>query len=1042
MTVRRLVAGYGAVMAIAVALYFQWPSVPYVTVSLVGLASAGAIVVGVRRYRPQHVRPWLLVAAALVLLATARVVVDLLPGQTGTLKPWVWTVWVLHLAMLVCLVGGLLGLARWRAQGIPALVDTAIILLGSGLLASILIAIPYASAPGIGSLWAGVRVAYVLRDVLVLGVAVHFVTAVRWSVSVLLTWLGVLSLVVYDVLFRRILGDYLFYTPIDLIWLLFFAAVGAAALVPSMAALGTPRSTSGSAGTSLRLGLVALTVFLPSGVLIAELFRLPPWYQPLVVAVATVVLALVVVRAVDVAARLRRQVGGERILRDAITDLAAASDAATVTAALDRAVRRLLPLGTDYRLLVAPPGLDRTGGGSGTVELRETATLAAGVAAQLGDGGVTLVMPLDRPRSQAALSGSTVDGGESADSDAGAGTLLVRADLAALGALRPRLDVLATQAAFALNQLRLHDEVVRHTSEEYFRTLVQNSTDVILIVDDENRIRYASPSADALFGATPVRGVWLPGLVDSADRDAAQRQLARTRAGPPDAPATDGDRAPAYCDWTVRAVGGDPVQVEVSCSDLRGDPSVRGLVVTLRNVTEQRRLERELTHRAFHDPLTEIGNRLLFTEELDAAVRDAADAEQVVAVLFIDLDNLKVINDSLGHEIGDDLLARMGGRLRTFVAANASTQRDLAARLGGDEFAVLLAGVADKEAADEAARRLVAVLGQPVEIAGHEVTCTASVGVATTTEEGDSSAESLRRADLALYAAKATGKGHWRRYEPWMRSTMMQRLELRSSLEHAIRHDALFLEYQPIVALDDGRPVGFEALLRWRHPTRGVLTPDTFIDIAEESGLISPIGEWVLATAAKAVQRWAVSPPDAPPYIAVNVSARQFRTEGFTSSIRRLLAEASLPPQRLLLEITESLLLRDDDNVWHDLQRLRRLGVRIAIDDFGTGYSALSYLQQVPLDVVKLDRMFIHNMTVSAQQRRLVEGIVSLTEVLGLHVVAEGIETGDELDLAKQAGCAYGQGYLFGRPMPADAVPGWLTAQPRERSGHDRTRSA
>jgi diguanylate cyclase (GGDEF)-like protein/PAS domain S-box-containing protein len=856
MTVRRLVAGYGGLTAVATVLYLLLSSASYVTVSIVGAVSAGAIIVGVRRYRPRHARSWLMIAAALLLNATARVVYDLLPGSTGTLKPWVWTVWGLHLVMLVCLVVGMLGLARLRAHGAPAVIDAAVIVLGAGLLASILIAIPYASTPGIGSLWGGVRVAYVLRDVLILAVAVHFATAVRWSVSVLLTLLGVLSLLVYDVLFRigRIHGEYLLHTPIDLGWLLFFIALGAAALVPSMAVQAAPRSLNGSASTSLRLGLVAFAAVLPSAVLLAESFGLPPWYQPLIVAVATVVLVLVLVRAADVAVRLRRQMNGERILRDAITDLAAAPDAATVTAALDHAVRRLLPPGADFRLAL---GLD--GGGSKEVELRPTTSLPPPLAARLGDYGVTLVIPLHRRRSQATPPESTMDyAGEATDPDAEAGgsSLLLRADPAALGALQPRLDDLATQAAFALDRMSLQEQVVRRTREEYFRTLILNSTDVILILDDDNRIRYASPSAEAIFGAAPLHGVSLPRLVEGAERSEATRLLEHLRTRPPTAIST-ATRGPAAaslrCDWTVRAAGGDPARVEVFCRDLRGDPSVGGLVVTLRDVTDQRRLQNELTQRAFHDPLTGLGNRLLFTDTLNAAVRGPATARGVIAVLFIDLDDLKVVNDALGHEVGDDVLARIGGRLQSFVSANASTPEDLAARLGGDEFAVLLAGAADAEAADEAAIRLVAALGQPIHIAGREVTCTASVGVATTTEDVDSAAELLRRADLALYAAKGTGRGHWRRYEPWMRNTV--------------------------------------------------------------------------------------------------------------------------------------------------------------------------------LDVVKLDRTFIQHMTVSAQQHRLVEGIVGLTELLGLHVVAEGIETDLELALAKQAGCLYGQGYLFARPMPDDAVPEWLNAQ-------------
>jgi diguanylate cyclase (GGDEF)-like protein len=390
----------------------------------------------------------------------------------------------------------------------------------------------------------------------------------------------------------------------------------------------------------------------------------------------------------------------------------------------------------------------------------------------------------------------------------------------------------------------------------------------------------------------------------------------------------------------------------------------------------------------------------------------------------VDLDDLKLVNDALGHETGDALLSAVGDRLRSFVAGYGGPNNSMAARLGGDEFAVLLAGVANDAAADAAAGRLLAALAQPVHVGGHEVTCGASVGVATTAQDADTGPDLLRNADLALYSAKNVGKGRWRHYESWMRSTVMARLEVRSSLERAIEDDALVVEYQPIVALEDGRPAGFEALLRWEHPSRGRLSPDQFIDVAEESGLIAPIGEWVMRTAMEAARSWGMA--DDAPYVGINVSARQFRSPGFTATVKRLIAQSGLRPDRVTLEITESLLLRDDDSVWQDLQNLRRFGVRIAIDDFGTGYSALSYLRHVPLDVVKLDRSFIQSMAASVQQRELVQGIVGLADVLGLQVIAEGVETEHERDLAARIGCAYGQGFLFSPALPVDSAHRWL----------------
>jgi diguanylate cyclase (GGDEF)-like protein len=403
------------------------------------------------------------------------------------------------------------------------------------------------------------------------------------------------------------------------------------------------------------------------------------------------------------------------------------------------------------------------------------------------------------------------------------------------------------------------------------------------------------------------------------------------------------------------------------------------------------------------------------------AVQTAAGTDELAAVLFVDLDDLKMINDGFGHEVGDVILREVGDRLKEFVVEGAGGGLRTASRLGGDEFAILLSGVAAQDAVDHAVVRLMTILARPVRVGDEEIVCAASVGVATTTDAGTAQ-DLLRNADIALYAAKGAGKRQWRRYEPWMSTTLIARLELRAALERAIAEDEFLLEYQPIVRLDDGRVVGFEALLRWQHPGRGLLPPDQFIDVAEESGLITAIGEWVFATGFRAACEWQAAIGGEEPYIGVNVSARQFRSPGFLQVFRRLLAESGLRPDRVMIEITESLLLREDDGVWADLQQLRGSGVMVAIDDFGTGYSALSYLRQVPLDVVKLDRSFIKSISTSPKQRKLVQGIVGLARILELEVIAEGIETRAECVAATQVGCDYGQGFLFSAPVPTERI--------------------
>jgi diguanylate cyclase (GGDEF)-like protein len=472
---------------------------------------------------------------------------------------------------------------------------------------------------------------------------------------------------------------------------------------------------------------------------------------------------------------------------------------------------------------------------------------------------------------------------------------------------------------------------------------------------------------------------------------------------------------------------GRTARVEVSCRDLRSDDSVRGLVLTLRDVTGQRRLEHELTKQVFWDQLTGLQNRSSFHDRLSQAV--AADWG-VTGVLLLDLDHFRAVNQGLGRETGDTVLIAVAQRLRTIAGDQNPT-----ARLSGDEFAVLIPNADRVGAVNEVARRVMDSFAEPVRAGTDTVSCTASMGVATTAN-GATEHELLRHADLALDAAKAAGPGSWLQYEPSMTQAATYRLELRTALGHALDDGSLVVDYQPILALAGSRTAGFEALVRWQHPTRGLLSPVEFIDIAEESDLIIPIGEYVLASAIGAVQRWSrLTRPD-PPYVSVNVSVRQFRAKGFVDTVRRLLTEAALPPDRLVLEITETLLLRDDDDVWEDLKRLRDWGVRIAIDDFGTGYSALGYLRQVPLDIVKLDRLFVSTMTTSQGQRELVRGIVSIVRALELDVVAEGIETTEQRDICAAIGCGYGQGYLFARPMSEDDATTWLEQEWATSIGH------
>jgi diguanylate cyclase (GGDEF)-like protein/PAS domain S-box-containing protein len=543
--------------------------------------------------------------------------------------------------------------------------------------------------------------------------------------------------------------------------------------------------------------------------------------------------------------------------------------------------------------------------------------------------------------------------------------------------------------------------------------LVEQTSDVILVVDASDHIRYATPSARRLFGTSMLDDVSLLDLVDPRERRLAQYLLRYARRD--ESAAAPGGRA----DLTTRGIDGRLAHVEATCQDLRSEQSVRGIVVTLRDVTGQRRLERELTEQASRDGLTGLPNRLFFEDRIAQAL---AGTVGVTGVLLVDMDHFRAINESLGRPTGDNVLVEVGRRLRAAVGRD-----NVAARMAGDEFAVLVSGTGTGAEVTEVAGRVLDALRRPLPIEGNVVSCTASVGVATTLEASTES-ELLRHADLALDAAKAAGRDRWHQYTTSMVHAGLIRQEMRSHLTRTLDEGSLIVEYQPIVKLATSGLAGFEALVRCPHPTRGVLSPTEFIGIAEESGLIVPLGHHVLTEATRTARSWTDPATGPAPYVSVNVSVRQFRSSGFVDTVIATLAREALPPERLVLEITESLLLRDDDSVWEDLKRLRDVGIRIAIDDFGTGYSALGYLRQVPLDLVKLDRTFIRTMTTSRRQRELVRGIVGLIDTLRLDVVAEGIETPAQRQICADVGCTYGQGYLFARSMPADKALAWLTA--------------
>ncbi|MFN8556200.1 MAG: EAL domain-containing protein [Dehalococcoidia bacterium] len=520
--------------------------------------------------------------------------------------------------------------------------------------------------------------------------------------------------------------------------------------------------------------------------------------------------------------------------------------------------------------------------------------------------------------------------------------------------------------------------------EARFTALVQHSTDVIMVVTVDGDVRYHTPSLRAVLGyaADDLAAVTLFDLLHRADTEHARRYLAEAALRP-------GSRPPV--EWRVHRKDDSWVQMEAVGLNLLREPTVAGLVVTMRDISERKALEHELRHQAFHDPLTGLANRVLFRERVDFALARSIRNNDSLAVFFIDLDGFKMINDSLGHAIGDALLVAVAERLADRLGAD-----HLIARLGGDEFALLveeLPGAADAEAL---AVDLLAALRAPFTVgadglADREVSISASIGVAFRDGARETTEALLRNADLAMYQAKARGKGRYAVYEPAMYSTVVERLELEAALRQALSHDEFRVHYQPCIDLASGRITGAEALLRWQHPSRGLVSPATFVPLAEDTGLIVPIGRWVLEQACRQAVAWQQRFPHAAAMtMSVNLSGRQLQQPELVDEVLAILHATGMALAGLVLEVTESVMMQDAEASIHRLRRLKDIGVRLAVDDFGTGYSSLSYLQRFPVDILKVDKSFVDALDDGNGEDSLVSTIIQLGANLHLKTVAEG----------------------------------------------------
>ncbi len=1017
-----MLAGYAIWMVLLIAAYYVWPGLRIEAWGLIGLSGVLAIVAGVIINRPAAKTPWLLLATANLAFAAGQLSFLILT-HIGRTVPFPSFADFLYLATYPLYAAGLLIFIWWRSpyHDRRSLIDALTLTVGLALLSWMYLILPYVRNSELSWLQKSVAIAYPLGDVLVLAMLARLLApGAGRTKSIQLLTLGSVGMLMSDVSFGLVslYGSFHNGTIIDLGWAVFYAAWGAAALHPTMTELTQPASRPQAEASPIRLTVIMLASFIAPVVLFTQSIHGRDPNEGVIAVFSAVLYLLVLSRLWDVAASHRRALDRERAVRRAGASLASAvtvEQAATVVASAADALigphrqrEALLAVRHDGKLRAVADANDDPARTNQLGELAETwlplltasaplfvPTTELGEPARVllaGCEGI-LLCPLtltDRPSGDPRI-----------------GLLAVFGEHRILADLSATLEILARQVALVVERVMLNQEVIRQGSEAYFRSLVQDTSDVILIIGDDGEVRYATPSATSIFGDLSIEGVLLADLVDDTSRDDVVRALTRVR--------SHADHGPATELWRIRRRDGQHVQVQVRCSDLRGDSTVGGLVLTLRDVTEQRQLEEELKHRAFHDALTGLPNRLLFQDRTAHGLVRARRAGTVTGVLFVDLDDFKIVNDTMGHSVGDELLVAAGRRL-----SEVMRDSDTVARLGGDEFALLVERVADYAAVEEFAERIVQAFNDPFVLADGSVITTATVGVATTDDSADVD-ELLRHADLALYAAKAAGKRQWRRYLPVLSTGMIRRREVQAALEEAVNTSAFTLAYQPIVALTSGEVAGFEALVRWPHPLWGMMQPDQFIALAEETGHIVPLGSWVLGQAATDIVRWrAPVPRTTPLYISVNVSARQFRDPGFVGGVRHVLATSGLAPSALMLELTESVLLRRDERIHSDLMDLKVIGVKLAIDDFGTGYSSLSYLRELPIDVLKIDKSFVDGIDASQQRLALLEGIIGIARTLRLDVVAEGIETDAQRDLLVAMGCQFGQGYLLAMPAAAE----------------------
>ncbi len=993
-------------------------------INLLGLSASVAVAVGIYLHRPKAWLAWALFIVGLFLFFAGDLYTYSYPKLTGAEVEFPSIGDAIYLTVYPALVAGLLLLVRRRnPQGDRAgVIDSLIISVGIALLSWVFLVAPNVHLSGLTWLEKAVSAAYPLGDILLLAAAVRLAVDNGKRAPAFYLLVGsIVSLLAVDSAYTyALLTDaYSHQLSYDVGWIAFYLLWGAAALHPSMRTLEEPALDSRTRLTPLRLGLLAGACLVAPGVRAWQSFG--DTDRLVLIFASALLFLLVVARMVGLVRQEERATSREVALRRAGGDLVAAAGRSQINDAAISAILALVDRPVDVRLVVlsiegsfvaASSGDDGEWAVSKSAGawLREPTRIGTEVPLATVPGDVRKELRFDGGQSVLVLPLTA--------RDATRGLLVLCSPVAMSRELFDSLESLASQVSLAAEGASLAEDLHRRQSEARFRSLVAHSSDLITVLDAHGTVTYQSPSVERVLGyrVDQVEGSDFARFLAQSDRP----RLAQIVAGVGEAYVGGGSETHVI-ECSLRHRNGNWLQFEVQHTDLLEDEHVRGVVLNSRDVSERKAFEDQLAHQAFHDPVTSLANRALFADRVQHSIMRSSRGGPTIGVMFIDLDDFKTVNDSLGHAAGDTVLQEVARRL-----LGAVRPADTVARFGGDEFAVLLDGIKDSEEAADVAGRILRALALQYDIDGKHVYPRASVGICLADHElGSSDAEELlRNADVAMYMAKRDSKGSYRVFEPAMHERVVERLELQAELQQALELDQLVIHYQPVVRLDQRSDYGVEALLRWMHPTRGTIPPLHFIPLAEETGLIVPIGRWVLLEACRQGVRLHERFPRTPPLtMSVNLSVKQLQSDSIIADVRGALELTGLPPSALVLEITETVMMADTDLAVQRLHELKALGVLLAMDDFGTGYSSLSYLSRFPVDILKMDRSFLSS---EHDESGLAAAIIALGNSLSLDVVAEGIELPEQIASLRDLGCELGQGFLFAKPMDHEALVAYL----------------